>query len=287
MDVAVVGAGRVGTAVAVLLDRAGHRIVAASGRAATRGRVARFLPGVPVLDAAGSAGRAELTLIAVPDADLGAVVAEIVAGDGVRPGAWVAHLAGAVGLDVLAPVVRAGGRRLAVHPLQAFADVEGAIERLRGAAAAVTADDEDGYVLGERVASDVGAVPFRLDDAMRPRYHAAAVIASNDLVALSSVAERLFRSAGVPDPTAAMLPLQRATLDNVERLGPIAALTGPAVRGDATTIERNLEAVAAAAPEAVSAYVALARIALALATEGARLGADARLRVEAVLDRWS
>jgi predicted short-subunit dehydrogenase-like oxidoreductase (DUF2520 family) len=242
---------------------------------------------VPGPAAAGPAARADLTLIAVPDAALGDVVAEIVAGDGVRPGAWVAHLAGALGLDVLAPVVEAGGRRLAVHPLQTFADVEGAIERLPGSAAAVTADDEDGFALGERLALDVGAVPFRLADAMRPRYHAAAVLASNDLVALSALAERLFREAGVPDPIGAMLPLQRATLDNVERLGAAAALTGPAVRGDAATIERNLAAIAAAAPDAVPAYVALARIALDLATTSGRLGREDRAQVEAVLARWS
>jgi predicted short-subunit dehydrogenase-like oxidoreductase (DUF2520 family) len=287
MDVAVVGAGRVGTAVAVLLGRAGHRIVGASGRAATRERVARFLPGVPVLDAAGSAGRAELTLIAVPDDAIAGAVAAIVAGAGVRPGAWFAHLAGAAGLDVLAPVLDAGGRRLAIHPLQTFADVEGAIERLPGSASAITADGEEGFALGEALARDMGAVPFRLDDAMRPRYHAAAVIASNDLVALSAVAERLFREAGVPDPVGAMLPLQRATLDNVERLGAAAALTGPASRGDASTIDRNLAAIADAAPDAVPAYAALARIALDLASDRGRLGAEARARVEAVLDRWS
>ncbi|MFN8233014.1 MAG: NAD(P)-binding domain-containing protein [Actinomycetota bacterium] len=132
MDVAVVGAGRVGTAVAVLLRRAGHRIVAVSGRAATRERTARFLPGVPLLDAPGSADRAELTLIAVPDDSIGPVVAEIADSGGVRPGAWFAHLAGASGLEVLTPVVDAGGGRLALHPLQTFADVEGALERLPG-----------------------------------------------------------------------------------------------------------------------------------------------------------
>jgi len=287
MDVAVVGAGRVGTAVAVLLRRAGHRIVAVSGRAATRERTARFLPGVPMLDAPGSAARADLTLVAVPDDSIGPVVADVADGGGVRPGAWFAHLAGASGLEVLTPVVDAGGRRLALHPLQTFADVEGALERLPGSGAAITADDEEGFALGERLARDVGAKPFRLKDAMRPMYHAAAVIASNDLIALSSVAERLFREAGVPDPAGAMMPLQRATLDNVERLGPVAALTGPAARGDASTIERNLEAVATAAPEAVPAYVALARIALDLATEDERLEPGARDAVEAVLARWS
>ena len=127
---------------------------------------------------------------------------------------------------------------------------------------AVTADDAEGYTIGERIADDLMARPFRLDDAKRPLYHAAAVFASNYLIVTGAIAEELFRRAGVPDPLAAMLPLQRASLDNVERLGAGAALTGPAVRGDAGTIERNLEALRASAPDAVGAYVELCRVAL-------------------------
>ena len=92
---------------------------------------------------------------------------------------------------------------------------------------------------------------------------------------------------GVPDPVRAMQPLQRATLDNVARLGPGVALTGPAVRGDAGTIERNLGAVAEVMPEAVPAYVALARVALDLAERAGRLDGEARARVDEVLARWS
>jgi predicted short-subunit dehydrogenase-like oxidoreductase (DUF2520 family) len=82
-----------------------------------------------------------------------------------------------------------------------------------------------------------------------------------------------------------MHPLQTATLDNVHRLGPQHALTGPAVRGDAGTIERNLEAVASAAPAMVAAYVSLCRAAMDVA--GDRLTDDRRHAVEEVLDRWS
>jgi predicted short-subunit dehydrogenase-like oxidoreductase (DUF2520 family) len=122
---------------------------------------------------------------------------------------------------------------------------------------------------------------------MRPLYHAAAVFASNYLIVTSGVAEDLFRRAGVPDPLRAMLPLQRASLDNVERLGTAEALTGPAVRGDATTIERNLAALRAARPDAVAAYVVLCRAALELASGSGRLPQDRRAAVEAVLARWS
>jgi predicted short-subunit dehydrogenase-like oxidoreductase (DUF2520 family) len=283
--IVVLGAGRVGTAVAVLLGRAGHEIAAVSGREGTRERAATWLPGVPVLEATEAAALGELVLVTVPD-DLIAPTVSGLAGAWHR-GQWVAHLSGAAGLDVLTPALDEGARRLAVHPLQTFPDVERAIDALSGCAVAVTADDEDGYALGESLARDLGAAPFRLADELRPLYHAAAVFASNYLVVTSAIAERLFTAAGVPDPIAAMHPLQRATLANLARLGPHAALTGPAVRGDAGTVARNLESLAAEAPETVQAYVAMCRAALDVGVEAGRLGADARIAVDEVLDRWS
>ncbi|HEX5951341.1 MAG TPA: DUF2520 domain-containing protein, partial [Actinomycetota bacterium] len=92
--------------------------------------------------------------------------------------------------------------------------------------------------------------------------------------------------AGLSDPRAALAPLQRATLDNVEEVGPAAALTGPAVRGDAGTVERNLRALGEHAPEAVAAYVALADLALDLASRSGRLPRHGRVAVEEVLARW-
>jgi predicted short-subunit dehydrogenase-like oxidoreductase (DUF2520 family) len=285
MRVAVVGAGRVGTAVAVLLQRAEHTIVAVSGRGPTRGRAASFLPGVAVVDARDAVADADLVIVGVPDDVIEEVVVSL--GDAVRAGRWIAHLSGARGLDVLDAAREAGARPLAVHPLQTLPDVAGAIERIPGSAIAVTADDEEGYSLGERIAEDLLGEPFRLQDELRPLYHAAAVFASNYLVATSSVAADLFSAAGVPDPARAMAPLQRATLDNLERLGAGRALTGPAARGDAGTIDRHLAALTVAAPGAIPAYVAMARLALDLAERDGHLPSDRRAACEDVLARWS
>lgn len=287
MNISVVGAGRVGTAMAVLLGRAGNRIVAVSGRGPTRDRASRFLPDVPFLDPADAARAGELVLIGVPDDEIPVIVGQVAGTGGFHPGQWVAHLSGASGLDILSPGRAAGVRPLALHPLQTFPDVAGALERLPGCAMAVTADDAEGYTVGERVADDLMARPFRVDDAMRPLYHAAAVFASNYLIVASGIAEDLFRRAGVPDPLGAMLPLQRASLDNVERLGPAEALTGPAVRGDATTIERNLVALRASRPDAVAPYVVLCRAALELASVAGRLPQARLVAVEELLARWS
>jgi predicted short-subunit dehydrogenase-like oxidoreductase (DUF2520 family) len=283
MRIAIVGAGTTGTAVAVRWIRAGHTVTAVAGRTATPARAARWLPGVPVVDVLDVPTGAELVVVAVPDDTLASVAASLA--DRVEPEAWVLHLSGARGLDVLEVLERAGVGVLALHPLQTFADVAGAIDALSGAAIAVTAREDDGFALGDRLAADLGGRPFRLADEHRALYHAAAVFASNYLVAVSGAAVELFEAAGVPDARSAMRPLQVATLDNVHRLGPHDALTGPAVRGDAGTIDRNLSAVSGAAPALVPAYVTLCRTAMDVA--GVRLSDDGRRAVEEVLVRWS
>jgi predicted short-subunit dehydrogenase-like oxidoreductase (DUF2520 family) len=287
MDVAVIGAGRVGTAIAVLLRDAGHRIVAVSGREETARRAAVHLPGVAVRAPTAAAAEADLVVLGVPDDELEATASALAGAGAFGAGTWVVHLSGAAGLDVLDPVRAAGARPLALHPLQTFPDVESALERIPGGAVGVTAEDEEGGALGARLARDLGAWPFRLPEEARPLYHAAAVFASNYVVASVGQAERLFAVAGIGEAADALMPLVRATVDNVARLGSGAALTGPAVRGDAGTVARNLEALAEAAPDAVEAYVAMAWEALTLATDAGRLGPEARVRVEEVLARWT
>jgi predicted short-subunit dehydrogenase-like oxidoreductase (DUF2520 family) len=286
MDLAVIGAGRVGTAMAVLLSRAGHRVVAVSGRESTRERAARFLPGVPFLPPADAARDAELVLVATPDAAIEDVCGELARAGTVGPGRAVAHVSGATGLAALEAARSAGATVLSVHPLQTCPDVEAAVRGIPGCTFAVTAESEPGFELGERIALDVGGRPFRLEDAMKPLYHAAAVIASNYLVTITALAERLERAAGVEDAMAALAPLQEATLANMQAVGPGAALTGPAVRGDAVTVERNIEALAAHAPNAVGTYVALAALALELAGDSGRLSPEGRAAVDEVLARW-
>ena len=287
MNISVVGAGRVGTAMAVLLKRAGHRVVAVSGRGPTRDRASRFLSDVPFLDPPEACRAGDLVLIGVPEDRIASIVEELASAGAFRPGQTVAHLSGVSGLDALAPARAAGAHVLALHPLQTFPDVAGALDRIPGSTIAVTASEPESFSLGERIADDLLARSFRLDEEVRPLYHAAAVFASNYLIVTASIAEELFATAGVPAPIDAMLPLQRASLDNVERLGAAEALTGPAARGDAHTIERHLIALEAKVPSAVDAYVVLCRSALDLAIRAGHLSEDERRSVEAVLARWS
>jgi len=276
----------VGTALAVTWSRAGHRIVGVAGRAATIERAARFLPGVPVLEAAEAASRGQLVAIATPDDPIEEIVSRLAAAGAIGGRHSVCHLSGSSGLQPLGEAERAGARTLALHPLQSFPSVEAGIDRLPGSAMAVTARDEETYGFGEGLARDAGTTPFRVADELRPLYHAAAVFGANYVATSLILAERLFRAAGIGDPLPLLAPLSRAVLENVETLGPAAALTGPAARGEAGTIQRNLEALARAQPETVAPYVALARAALDVAEGTGRVSAEDRRRVEEVLAKW-
>ena len=286
MDVAVVGAGRVGTAVAVLLSRAGNRVVAVSGREASRTRVETWLPDVPYLPAPDATRSAEVALLAVPDDAIAATCAEIAAAGGFVRGTFVVHLSGAAPLLALGPARAMGAHVVSTHPMQTVPDVESGIERLPGAHVAVTAWDEPAFEAGERVATGWGGQPFRLAEDRKPLYHAAAVFCSNYLVAVEGLAEHLFRLAGLETPLPAFAPLAEASLANVIRTGPEAALTGPVVRGDAGTVRRNLEALTAHAPEAVPAYLALADAAILLAARAGRLGSADAAMLREVLGEW-
>ena len=225
-------------------------------------------------------------LIATPDDRIALICSDLADQEAFGPDQVVVHLSGATRLDALAPAAEAGARIMSLHPLQTFPDVRSAIERVPGSAMAVTAEDEEGYELGERLASDVGARPFRLADETKPLYHAAAVFASNYVVAIAALAERLFRRAGIRDPLPLFLPLFLATAEAVADLGPGEALTGPAVRGDAGTVEANIEALRKSAKYALPAYLALAESALDLAERDGRLTPGGRAAVQEVLDRW-
>jgi predicted short-subunit dehydrogenase-like oxidoreductase (DUF2520 family) len=286
MDIALVGAGRVGTALAVLLARAGHRIVAAAGREGSRARAETFLPGVPFLPSADAARGGDAVILGLPDDVIAPVCADLAAADAFREGQHVTHLSGAAPLLALGPARAAGAAVLSLHPVQTFPDVEAGIERLPGSVVAVTAWEEEAFRFGERMAEEVGGRPFRVSEERKALYHTAAVFCSNYLVAVEGLAERLFRAVGVEDPIEVFGPLARGTLENVLRVGPAAALTGPVARGDAGTVKRNLDALAVHAPDVVPAYVALARASLALADRSGRLTPEGGTRVRKVLDRW-
>jgi len=276
LDVGVVGAGRVGTALAVALRRAGHRVAGASAVSeVSRRRIERFLPGTPVLQPADVIGSADLVLLTVPDDALGGLVSGLAATDAPLAGRLLAHASGRHGLAVLEPAVQLGALPLALHPVMTFTGRADDVDRLAGICFGVTAPE----VLrpaAEVLVMEMGGEPVFIDEADRGLYHAALAGAANHLVTQVVQAADLLAKAGVGQPARMLGPLLSAALDNALRLGD-AALTGPVARGDAETVARHVEALRADAPEALPAYLALARLTATRAlANGMLAAADAR-----------
>jgi predicted short-subunit dehydrogenase-like oxidoreductase (DUF2520 family) len=271
----------------VLLERAGHRVVAASGREASRERVAAFLPDTEFLEAHEAARRARVVIVAVPDDHIAETVRALATAGALRAGQAVIHVSGSTSLEALDAAREVGASILALHPLQSFPDVQTGIDRLPGSGMAVTATNEDDGALGDRLARDLGATPFFLSDEEKPLYHAAAVFAANYLVTVEALADRIMEAAGVTERLPLLRALAQTSFDRTFAVGPGAALTGPAVRGDSGTIERNLRALAEHAPEATQPYVALGVAAAGLAAAAGRLAPEEHRRVEEALRRWT
>jgi len=234
----LVGPGRAGTAVACALVARGWRAVAVAGRTpdapSTREVAARLT--APAVEVADAGREADLVIVATPDAAIAGTAAALA--PALRTGALVVHLSGASTLHELDGVLlaRSDVEVGSLHPLQSLPSADVGQRRLAGAWCAI-----DGSPRVEKIALTLGMRPVRLDAADRIRYHAAACVASNHLVALLGQVERLAAHAGVPFE--AFLPLVRGTVDNVDELGPAAALTGPVARGDDETLARHIDAL--------------------------------------------
>ncbi|MFR9726601.1 Rossmann-like and DUF2520 domain-containing protein [Streptomyces sp. MS19] len=259
LTVGVVGAGRVGPALAAALALAGHRPVAASGVSeASRRRAETLLPGVPLVTPDEVLARADLVLLSVPDDALPGLVAGLAETGAVRPGQLLVHCSGRFGTGVLDPALRAGALPLALHPVMTFTGTAVDVQRLAGCSFGVTAPAEL-RTAAEALVIEMGGEPEWIEERDRPLYHAALALGANHLVTLVAQSLELLRHAGVAAPDRMLGPLLGAALDNALRSGD-AALTGPVARGDAGTVAAHVAELRAHAPGALAGYLAMARV---------------------------
>jgi predicted short-subunit dehydrogenase-like oxidoreductase (DUF2520 family) len=250
---ALAGAGRVGSSLARWAAAAGARAVAVAVHRADTG-LARDLGAEPVPFERFTSGGCDLLLVAVADPALDAVAAALAR----RPQAAVAlHTAGSRGAGALAPLRAAGSAVGTLHPLLAFPRPLPDPAAARGAVFGI-GGDPPAERLAARLAEAWGGVPVVIPEEHRLLYHLAASLAAGGAVTLVAAAAALARRLGLPPAVGAgYLALARGALAEVDPGAPAAAITGPAARGDAETIGRQLAALAAADPRLVPLVAAL------------------------------
>ncbi len=266
LKIGFIGAGKVGTALAVLLSRKGYEYVGASRRSKTAGgNKSRLISNLRILkNNQEVADSAEIIFITTPDDAIGKVAAEV----HWHKGQSVIHCSGADSVGILEPARKSGALVGSFHPLQTFAGVEQAIENIPGSTFAIEAEEPLQTTL-KKMAEDLGGnwIILKADD--KVAYHAAAVFASNYTVALVKMATDLWNTFSIPTDQAikALLPLIQGTLHNIETIGIPQCLTGPIARGDKGTIRKHLSEIRKKAPELLFPYkeLGLQTIPIALA----------------------
>jgi predicted short-subunit dehydrogenase-like oxidoreductase (DUF2520 family) len=273
--IAVIGAGTVGTAVGVLLRTAGHPIAAIADRSEEALKKSFSHTNAKTFsNICDAASLAQCILITVSDDAIRHVCDKIAAGTSLN-GKKVVHMSGAGGLDLLESAQKAGALVAAIHPIQSFADVEGAIGNIPGSTFGITAAPQIQDWAAAFV-KDLGGRPFFVNEEDRPLYHAAACMASNYLVSLMDAAGNIYQHLGLTREEAlnAFWPLVKGTLNNIASRGTVDSLTGPIARGDLGTLAKHIAAFKQKMPAMIEVYCVMGavtvEIALAKGTISAR-----------------
>jgi len=254
---AIVGAGKVGSALAKLLGEAGYAFLGAASRSIDSARRAcefagggRATTNAPELTL-----HADLTFITTPDDVIAGVCAQLSEARAFSAGAVVAHCSGAEPSTILDPARGCGAYVGSMHPLQSFATAEQAINILPGSFCCIEGDPAAVAVL-TRVAEALKTRVMTIPTEGKTLYHAAAVVACNFLVALQNAALKLDEAAGIERSKAleSLLPLIKGTVNNLENVGIPQCLTGPIARGDIETTRRHLGAMEKTIPELLPLY---------------------------------
>lgn len=255
----IVGAGRVGSTLALAARRAGYPVTAVYNRTPARAQaLAQLVGAAACTDLATAIAAGDLVFLAVSDDAIAAVDA---AGAAFwRPGMGVVHHSGLHGSGILRHAAAAGALTGTLHPLQTIADPRTAVDLLAGAYFGLSGHPDLLPLLRDFVLA-LGGQPLIVPDGAKPLYHAAAVFASNYVVACFATAVDLLAGLGIArdDAAHALLPLIRGAVNNLDRRGLPAALTGPIARGDLGTLQVHQQQLAAQRPDLLGLYRCLGR----------------------------
>ena len=242
-DVSIIGTGRLGTTLAIALAGRGYSIRSLVARTSKSARKAASLLDAEVQVLAAKELRslidADLFLITVPDDQIAGVASELSEINADRK--TVLHTSGALSSDVLEPLREKGWHTGSIHPLLSVSTVH---DSLRGAFWSVEGD-RSALRLGKEIVRDLGGKSFSIRSEDKPLYHAAAVMASGNVVALFDVALEMLAECGLDRKTARAIlsPLIASTVRNLETKTPEESLTGTFARGDVETVKRHLAAL--------------------------------------------
>lgn len=245
-DVAIIGAGRLGTTLGRALAEKGYTITALTCRRKASAAESRTIigQGRALTDNAAAARMAGVIFICLPDEVIPGVALRL-AGNRINwPGKTVFHTSGLLPARVLQPLQERGASIASFHPVQAFPNKRMRPTHFRGITFGLEGDG-NAVALAGTLVRRLGGLALVIEEKAKPFYHAALSFASNFSVVLLDTASRLLREAQVPKDKAErmLLRLLQGTLHNVKEFNTQESLTGPLVRGDVASVRAHLKAL--------------------------------------------
>ncbi len=243
--IGIIGTGVVGSALALILKSKGYELTGVCSKNGSSSSQLAFKTGArncqeptEVLE------KADVIFIATPDRVIAEVAGALSDSGLVRKNQIFLHLSGALPASVLSSLKKFEISIGSMHPLQSFAQIEQAVNQLPGVFYAVEGEPE-AVKAAFALIEDLNGNPYLIKEEDKALYHLAACTASNYVVSLVHYAVGLFEKLGMDGDQAlgALFPLIKGTINNIEKLGPVKALTGPIARGDTSTLKRHLEAL--------------------------------------------
>lgn len=246
IEVAIIGAGNLGTALGYALSQKGYRIKALSCRTLSSVRKSLQIvgEGKAFSDNLQAAKQGKLIFICVPDNEIAKVVKELAGGTIPWRKKYVFHCSGLVSAEVLDPLKAKGAFTASIHPVQSFSQKKGGPKQLEGIYFGLEGD-EKALELAEKIVSRLGGYSIIIKGKDKALYHAACSIASNFFIVLLDVSVSLLKFIGFEEKQASkiVLPLIQGTLQNIKELDLESSLTGPVIRGDQESVKKHLEAL--------------------------------------------
>ena len=249
-----------------------------------RDRAAKLVGATATKDYIDAARDADIVIIATPDGAIEGVCLSVAESDLDVTGKIFIHTSGAVPISALDSARGRGATTLCVHPLQTFADLEGAIGSLPGSTFAVTCSaDVEPWARG--FVEDMDGSALLVKEGDKALYHAAAVVACNLLSMVEYAAFEACLGLGFSEreATEAFMPLVRATIENIGRIGPAESLTGPLARGDVGTLAANLAALERFDPDISELYRSVSLYGLRLVVKRGELDEDTIEKMRSLL----
>ncbi|WP_337461465.1 DUF2520 domain-containing protein [Jutongia sp.] len=243
MRIGIIGAGKVGTTLGKYLSIHGKNVTGFYSRThESADEAATFAETETYSSLCKLVEKNDVIFITTPDGVIHQVWGELLHQD--ISNRIICHFSGSLSSHVFSGREEAGASGISMHPMYAFSDKFHSYEQFHTAYLTLEGDPEAVAVM-KPMWEAIGHHVLTLKAEDKIKYHAAAAMASNEMLGLMQASLDILSECGFSekDSMALLTPLVQGNIASMLEKGCVNALTGPVERGDAQTVRKHLQAL--------------------------------------------